>query len=308
MREGSATPPQDEHSEQPMALDRTIRGGLQATISRLRRWIIAGNYGTARYRLANAFLVSRLAPNPWARLKLLLLVSSMPVLERLPWRRTYHVSIRYKGLDVQWQLFDTVDAEILHEILISGCYNDVPVTDARLVLDIGSHGGISLLHFRATYPQARIIGIEPNPVTFRRLHANAATLGAEVHQLAIAPQNGPTTLFLAEQPVLSSLDTSSGGEAVTIEGRTLDSLLGELEIEEVDLLKIDVEGGEFAAFRESRRLQDIGAIIGEFHDDGDPGGRNVLFAMLEGFDIDVREDSGDRGIFVALRRGDRRRR
>jgi FkbM family methyltransferase len=268
----------------------------------LRQWMLAGRYGSARYRITHAFVVSRLAVHPWARLKLGLLIASMPVLDKLPWRWPHRTKIRYRGLTIEWQLFDKVEAAKLQEVLLSGCYGDLPVEDPRVVVDVGSHAGVSLLHFRAAYPHARLIGIEPNPQTFSRLRANAARLGAEVHQVAITSENGPTSLFLGTQSDLSSLDNRAGGCAVVVEGRTLDSLLEGLGLDEVDVLKVDIEGGEFEAFRGSHSLERIRVIVGEFHDEGAADGRNSLFQMLHDFEIVVREDGGTHGIFLAVKR------
>lgn len=77
-------------------------------------------------------------------------------------------------------------------------------------------------------------------------------------------------MFLIDSPGQSSLDNSAGGQALTVKGRTLDSLFAELGLEKVGLLKIDIEGGEFAAFRNSRRLHDVRAIVGSFTMMGTP--------------------------------------
>lgn len=162
---------------------------MKRAIALFRAWMVTGRMGTVRYLLLHAFLVSRLAQDPWARLKVMVLVSLMPVLDKLPWRRAYHVRLSYKGLDVDWQIRHKSDTMLLQEILISGCYDDVPVTNPSVILDVGSNAGVSLLHFRATYPQARLAGIEPNALTFPRLGANVVNLGIVLHQLAVGPKD-----------------------------------------------------------------------------------------------------------------------
>ena len=137
-------------------------------------------------------------------------------------------------------------------------------------------------------------------MTSQRLRRNAGQLeGVEVHELALADRDEEVRFFSAEQGWASSLE--GDGRPVPVRGRTLDTLLDDLGLREVDLLKVDIEGSEFALI-ESQRLADIGVIIGELPDRGSSGRRARFFSALHGFDLNVRGGIGEHTTFLATRR------
>ena len=195
------------------------------------------------------------------------------------------------------------DAEVLNEVLVLGEYEHAPRRDPGVVLDLGSHIGVSLLFFRTRYPRARIIGVEPNPEVFPRLERNAAQLeGVEVHRLAVASRDGELDFYPAKQSWTSSTRRPSrDARRVTVHGRTLDSLLDDLGLERVGLLKLDIEAGEEDVLRSSRRLGDVGAVVGEFSDSGDLMRREAFFSLFSDFSVTVKGRLGEHTTFVAVR-------
>ena len=172
--------------------------------------------------------------------------------------------------------------------------SDAPRRDPGVVLDLGSHIGVSLLFFRMRYPSARIIGVEPNPEVFPRLERNAAQLeGVEVHRLAVAPRDGELNFYPAKQSWASSTRRPSrDARCVTVHGRTLDSLLDDLGLERVGLLKLDIEAGEEEVLRSSRRLSDVGAVVGEFQRLGRTWCAERPFLALQRFQRDGEGSAG----------------
>jgi len=137
------------------------------------------------------------------------------------------------------------------------------------------------------YADAEIVGLEPSPRLFRCLAANVAGLpNVTVHHAAVGVGDAPVTFYegtaswagstLADQPVQRD-------SAVTVAGLALDDLLAP----GVDLMKIDIEGGEFEVLPVSSRLADVRTIIGEIH--APPGSEEVrqLLALLPGREIET---------------------
>jgi FkbM family methyltransferase len=271
---------------------------------RIRRWIVEAPTGTARFWLCLTILVSRFAATRRARVKMLVVVGAMPLRDRLLGTgRLVTLDLRYGGRRLRWLVGPKSDAEVMDEILVLGEYSGLAIEQPSVVLDLGSHAGFSLLFFRTAYPEARIVGIEPDPITFRRLRANVDQLdGVEVYPLALAPRDGPLDFYSAPQGWVSSASASKRGRRVTVDGRTLDTLLDELGLDHVDLMKIDIEGGEFGVLVGARRLRDVGAIVGELHDDGDRALREEVLASLTDFDVRVRGGVGEHTTFWAVRR------
>jgi FkbM family methyltransferase len=210
--------------------------------------------------------------------------------------RPIRFDLRYQGLTVPWWVAHTSDLWVLWEVLAEDEYA-VDIEPPKVVLDLGSHIGVSLLYFRRTYPQARIIGVEPDPETFRLLERNTACLGIEVHRLAVAAHDADVPFYRASQPWASSL--AGSGESITVKARSLSTLIDELGVQQVDLLKLDIEGMEGEVLRASRdRLLDIATVVGELHGT-DPAARKAFFGLFEGFDLDVTETSHGHVTFAA---------
>jgi Methyltransferase FkbM domain len=88
---------------------------------------------------------------------------------------------------------------------------------------------------------------------------------------------------------------------VTFRGCSLDGLFDDFGLERVDLLKLDIEAREEEVLGNSRRLRDVGAVVGEFHDSGEPARREVFFSVFDGFSVTVRVGPGEHTTFVASR-------
>lgn len=71
------------------------------------------------------------------------------------------------------------------------------------------------------------------------------------HRAAIAAADGPVRMQLTAHPGSASVSPASAGlyesdSFIEVPGRTLESLMAELGDTRIDLLKFDVEGGEYA--------------------------------------------------------------
>ena len=141
---------------------------------------------------------------------------------------------------------------------------------AVTVVDVGAHTGEYAICARAAFgPGATLHCFEPQPETFavleRRIGAEPAT---SCHRLALGEQAGLATLFgEAASSVFTSLYRDAfgaPGHEVTrvdeVEVRTLDEVAGDLGLESIDLLKVDVEGHELAVLKGARGLLAAGAI------------------------------------------------
>jgi FkbM family methyltransferase len=135
------------------------------------------------------------------------------------------------------------------EIFIDRSY-DIALNNAQpLIIDCGSNIGMSITFFKKRYPGARIIGFEPDPVTFRCLANNVSRnfLNVTVHNLALSDRAGTLTFSGAKDKDNSTISTSfkellGDLPASSIEVRS--DRLSEYINETVDLLKLDVEGAE----------------------------------------------------------------
>lgn len=135
-------------------------------------------------------------------------------------------------------------------------------------VDLGANEGyFAVLGGRRVGPTGRVVAVEPQarlmPVIRANLELNGVTW-ARVVEAAVAERPGTRQLFLA-----GSTNTGASGffrstryHLPTVEVRTLTlgALLEESGVEEVDLLKVDVEGAELSVLEGGREVLASGRI------------------------------------------------
>jgi FkbM family methyltransferase len=163
----------------------------------------------------------------------------------------------------------------------------------RTVVDAGAHAGIFSL--MASQWADRVVSIEASQVNFDLLKLNID----RNHITNIDPRHRALWSKSGERLDLEA-NGDSGDRRVNdqarsdergnrVESISLDDLIK--EIGPIDLLKIDIEGAEYEAFRACTRLSSISAIVGEMHlFEGDPEERRLLDALVAdleeaGFDV-----------------------
>jgi FkbM family methyltransferase len=152
-----------------------------------------------------------------------------------------------------------VDNFNTHTGLIIPPFDAIPLTSAevKLILDIGAnHGAVALSALR-TYPNARLICFEPVKNTFSSLKINLNSYSERVtlNNVALSNETGELNINLMSYDGANSLDKQSnyhksynphvtkiGEEVISVQ--TLDEVQTQFNSDEVDIVKIDVEGFE----------------------------------------------------------------
>ena len=206
--------------------------------------------------------------------------------------------LRWSGRDVFYRS-GTADPFVLYQILLkSGKKAEYFVPRAlkpRIILDIGSNIGASILYFHQQFPDAKIFGFEPHPDTFRVLEKNVADLnGVKVFNYGLGAANQRMAInaddvnFGAFNTRGVFKDRGFPAAPVECEVRRLDDVLRELGIAQVDLIKIDCEGAEADVFSalSDEILNRCQWIVGEFHDHT---GFGVLARLAPHFQLDLKK-------------------
>ena len=133
-----------------------------------------------------------------------------------------------------------------------------------VVFDVGAHSGDYTRLVRSLSEQARIFAFEPHPVTFETLarvaeetgaRAVPVGLGDQSHALEIydyADSDGSQHASLYRDVIERIHKKPATSHTIRIE--PLDSMATDLEVERIDLLKVDTEGHELAVFQGATRL------------------------------------------------------
>jgi FkbM family methyltransferase len=140
---------------------------------------------------------------------------------------------------------------------------------AKVVLDVGANAGIYSLAALAVQPDVVVYAFEPTPEIAARLRATAKLNGLKnlyVHEVAVLRDDGQATLerFRGELGnnegmnfVIRDIGNSDAERVKTV---SLDQFCQDHSIDQVDLLKLDVQGQEYSALKGAERLIRAGRI------------------------------------------------
>lgn len=142
----------------------------------------------------------------------------------------------------------------------------------KIILDCGSHIGLSVLYFKRCYPMVEIIAFEPNPVIFKLLNSNIKQnniFNISLINSALAKRSGQVKLFLNKKNSWSWSNTCckvGNQKRKQKHIKVASSKLSEYINQEIDLLKLDIEGMEGDVLNEiGHKLNLIKNITLEYH-------------------------------------------
>jgi FkbM family methyltransferase len=241
--------------------------------------------GTCLYPTLRAGLrVSQaVAPDLRARIRI---VFAAILLGTGRWRRPLRIRVRGPHGSRPFWLVDHAGMLVLEEVFCDAEYQATLSRPPRRVLDLGSNIGASVLYFAQRYPGTEIVGVEASPKLFRLLQANVGDLpNVTLRNAAVSTTAEPVTFFEGVSSWAGSTRASDWTRAecgTAVEGVPLDTLLGG----GVDLMKIDIEGGEFDVLPGSQRLGDVGAVLGEIHSPPGSAESEQVLALFGGCEVE----------------------
>jgi FkbM family methyltransferase len=214
----------------------------------------------------------------------------------------------------------------------------IDLGEGDVVLDVGANVGVSAIFFAMECGAGVVHSFEPVAPLFELLRENVAGFSACVpHPYGLGSYSGSAEITYypraasmsgfyadpaADSAVVRTAMLNAGAsrdeidarlegryrsETLLCELRTLSSVLRELELEHVDLLKIDVEGAELDVL-EGIRDEDwplIRQIVIEVHDRGRRGSAVADQLRSRGFRLAIEEEPVMHGTDVHLAYGTR---
>lgn len=165
------------------------------------------------------------------------------------------------------------------ELFINEFYKFRTDRDHPKIIDCGSYIGTSILYFKVNYPNASVTGFEPDEKNFSILKSNLDNWNfsdTNVINAAIWVNNEGVS-FNAVGNMSSKIETGIGNNKTIIRSVRLKDLLNE----DIDFLKIDIEGAEYAVLKDcSNNLKNIQKLFVEYH-----GKYDEMFKLNEILDI-----------------------
>ncbi len=161
---------------------------------------------------------------------------------------------------------------LYNEIFLGNEYFFTAENDHPYIIDCGSNIGMSVFYFKMLYPHSRILAFEPGEEAFVCLEENVKNNhlldSVEVHKAALLNKEG-TVDFFYDSGSLGSLVMSTKQERWPKQRRSVEATPLSKHIgEEVDFLKIDIEGAELEVIEElsnSGKLSYVKQMIIEYH-------------------------------------------
>lgn len=150
------------------------------------------------------------------------------------------------------------------EIFIDEIYKFKCDSKQPTIIDCGSNYGVAILYFKQLYPDAKIVGVEADPYIFEILNNNIAKTNI----------NSVTLLNKAVSSHIGSIEFYSEGadggrihkmdqpkNTTSVDTVVLDDLIDD----QVDFLKMDIEGSETDVLCGSKKLNKVKELFIEYH-------------------------------------------
>jgi len=208
----------------------------------------------------------------------------------------------WKGKDIFYRP-GTSDTELIYKILLypprRSEYRICADLDPKVIFDIGGNIGTAAIYFADLYPKAEIFTFEPIPENYALLEKNTReyknikpacmALGAHSGKLAMSASYAAGNMGGYS---FYSLGVDENNK-VDVDVRTASSVMKELGLDRVDIIKVDTEGAEYDIITSFDRdvLRRVEWITGELHGIKDFA---LLAYLSEWFDISTRKNFGKR--------------
>jgi len=190
-----------------------------------------------------------------------------------PWRGTA-VAVRVHGSARPFfARVGSSDFMVLRELFGSLEYEPAleRTEDVKVVVDLGSNIGVSIRLFAERYPEAVVVGVEPDDgnLAMARRNLAAARLWSRVRlvRACVAAREGSVHFYCSGLPWAFRVVDRAGPGTVDVEALPVERILDETIADgEIDLLKCDVEGAEEEIFYDCRAwIRRVRTMIVEIH-------------------------------------------
>ena len=198
------------------------------------------------------------------------------------------------------------DMTLIYEILLQSKYKSEYFfpnqLNPKIIFDIGGNIGITAVYLASIFPDAKIYTFEPLPDNFEILKKNIQKYdNIEALNIGLGSSNGSFKVYLSDDSEnfggVSFYPDPIGNKSdsyISCKVRNINEVIKELNIESIDLIKIDTEGAEHDILMalQEKILRNTSWITGELHGNQDFELLNYLNNF--GFSISMKKNIDNR--------------
>lgn len=151
-------------------------------------------------------------------------------------------------------------------------YENIRISDPRVIVDAGANIGTSSIYFATRFPESRIYAIEPEAGNFELLQRNVKDFPNVIPiQAAIWGEDCTRTIqnrFTGNWGfTVSETNNKIESTGQEVDCITISTLMKKYELASIDLLKMDIEGGEKDVLEHAQNwIDSVNTITIELHD------------------------------------------
>ncbi len=180
---------------------------------------------------------------------------------------------------------NTSDTTVFYQIFSDREYDNPIDFTPNVIVDAGANIGLTSLFYANKYPNAKIYSIEPDKENFETLQFNTNNY-SNITCLNYGLWHQDTSLRVSDKfqggkwaMVVEEIDTEEPG---SIKAISLNSLISQFQLNQIDILKMDIESAEFEVFSKHFELwiPKTKMMIVELHDRMKPGCSKAFFNAI----------------------------
>jgi len=204
------------------------------------------------------------------------------------WGSRFMFTVKVPGIKHPVHLrLGTSDAWALKEVLLDGEYDFLPMISPKVIIDAGANIGLAAVFFANKFPDAMVFALEPEESNFKLLEKNIAAY-PQIKALKIAIWNENKHINLVDASGghwgFVTRDDVSFEQRGLVEAITMDRLMEKLNLERIDILKVDIEGAEIEVFENPAKwIEKVRIIMIELHERYRPGCEQAFAVATQGF-------------------------
>lgn len=156
-------------------------------------------------------------------------------------------------------------ADFILQQINSGIYSELLVGRDLVVVDMGAN--IGLFSIYAHDVAKSVYSIEPTPSHFDLLtRISKPILNIHPMNIAITPIDGHIPFYVSKtNSTMNNADIKrAGSEEIHVQGVSLQTFIDNLQLERIDFIKCDIEGGEMSVLS-NQTIQATSNVVGKWY-------------------------------------------